>query len=95
MTIKDQKCRVKFTIKMYQLQCSFSAFIFTDNLKNSSKQCLQMYIIIVIRYYNYIRNDRLYFRKRNTITNTTIRNTIYKFNKLVSDLDIHANTPKS
>ena len=27
--------------------------------------------------------------------NTPIRNTIFNFNKLVSDLDIHANTPKS
>ena len=27
--------------------------------------------------------------------NKPIRNTIFNFNKLVSDLDIHANTPKS
>ena len=27
--------------------------------------------------------------------NNPIRNTIFNFNKLVSDLDIHANTPKS
>ena len=27
--------------------------------------------------------------------NTPIRNAILNFNKLVSDLDIHANTPKS
>ena len=27
--------------------------------------------------------------------NKQIRNTIFNFNKLVSDLDIHANTPKS
>ena len=27
--------------------------------------------------------------------NNPIRNTIFNFNKLVSDIDIHANTPKS
>ena len=27
--------------------------------------------------------------------NKPIRNTIFNFNKLISDLDIHANTPKS
>ena len=27
--------------------------------------------------------------------NTPIRNTVFNFNKLVSDLDIHANTPES
>ena len=32
MTIKDQKCHVKFPIRMYPLQCLFSIyFIFTDN----------------------------------------------------------------
>ena len=27
--------------------------------------------------------------------NKSIRNTVFNFNKLVSDLDIHANTPES
>ena len=61
MTIKDQKCPVRFSIRMHPLQCLFSIYlIFTDNSIKLSRSILLnnvfRYVSLAIMYYTYIQN---------------------------------------